>query len=162
MRLTILATVLSIITIAAPASAQGGHDHHRALNDRGKTFMGFDQEATAHHFIITREGGRIEVTAKNPRDVESIGQIRSHLRHIAEAFGKGDFELPMLVHGTTTVPGVAGMQAMKTSLSFVFEEIDRGGHVRITGASPDAIAAVHEFLRYQITDHRTGDPLIVR
>jgi hypothetical protein len=29
--------------------------------------------------------------------------------------------------------------------------------VRITTVNPDALAAVHEFLRFQISDHATGD-----
>jgi hypothetical protein len=31
--------------------------------------------------------------------------------------------------------------------------------VLIITADPDALSVVHEFLRFQITDHRTGDSL---
>ena len=149
------------LLMAAPAAAQ--HDqHHAALDARGATFMGFDQKATAHHFILTKEGGRIEVTAKDAKDTASVTQIRDHLRHIATVFGKGDFALPGLVHDTKAVPGVDAMKKHAASLTYTFEEIDRGAHVRITGASSEAIAAVHEFLRFQITDHKTGDPLTPR
>ena len=155
--------LLSGLTLASPAFAQNPHDqHHAALNERGKRFMGFDQQATVHHFILTKEGGRIEVTARTEDDAEAIRQVRSHLRHIAQAFDAGDFQLPTLIHDTKEVPGVEKMKALGSSLSYVFDEVDRGGHVRITGATPEAIAAVHEFLRFQITDHRTGDPLVVR
>jgi len=34
--------------------------------------------------------------------------------------------------------------------------------VRIVAKTPEARAAVHEFLRFQITDHRTGDPLTIQ
>jgi hypothetical protein len=30
--------------------------------------------------------------------------------------------------------------------------------VRIRTSDPEAVAAVHEFLRFQIRDHGTGDP----
>jgi len=33
--------------------------------------------------------------------------------------------------------------------------------VRITTRDGEALAAVHEFLRYQIREHHTGDPLTV-
>jgi hypothetical protein len=33
--------------------------------------------------------------------------------------------------------------------------------VRITTGNRDALKAVHEFLRYQIREHKTGDPLAV-
>ena len=32
----------------------------------------------------------------------------------------------------------------------------------ITAGTPAALEAVHGFLRYQIQEHRTGDPLTVR
>lgn len=32
----------------------------------------------------------------------------------------------------------------------------------ITTANPKALKAIHEFLRFQIEDHRTGDPKIVQ
>lgn len=154
-------TLCAAIVFAAPAAAQ--HDqHHAALDARGAKFMGFDQKATAHHFILTKDGGRIEVTANDPKDGTSVKQIRDHLRHIAMAFGQGDFAQPGLVHDSKVVPGVEAMKELGADLSFTVEEIDRGAHVRIAGSRPEAVAAVHEFLRFQITDHKTGDPLIVK
>jgi len=52
--------------------------------------MGFLQEKTTHHFVLLSAGGRIEVTANDSADTESIGSIREHLTHIASAFSKGD------------------------------------------------------------------------
>ncbi len=48
------------------------------------------------------------------------------------------------------------------SIRFTFEEIESGGRVRITTADPEALMSVHEFVRYQITEHRTGDPLTIQ
>jgi hypothetical protein len=158
-----LTSILFLLTtLAVPAFAQHPHDHHAALDARGKQFMGFDQQKTTHHFILLKDGGTIQVTANETRDSQSIAQIRDHLKHIAAVFAKGDFNLPALIHDTQAVPGVEAMRKNVAALAFTFEAIDRGGHVRITGKSPDAIAAVHEFLRFQITDHRTGDPLVVK
>lgn len=149
-------------TLAVPALAQNPHDHHAALNERGRQFMGFDQLKTTHHFILSNDGGRIQVTANDAKDAESISQVRSHLSHIAAVFAKGDFNLPSLIHDRKAVPGVDGMTQHAKALTFTFEEVPRGGHVRITGTTPEAIAAVHEFLRFQITDHKTGDSLVAR
>lgn len=158
----IVQTCLLTLTLVTPAIAQNPHDHHAALNERGRQFMGFDQVKTSHHFILLKDGGKIQVAANDASDAESIGQIRDHLKHIASVFAKGDFNLPSLIHDTKAVPGVEAMKAQLDALSFTFEAIDRGGHVRITGKTPEAIAAVHEFLRFQITDHKTGDPLLVK
>ena len=147
-----------LILCAAPAAAQH-EQHHAALDARGARFMGFDQKATTHHFILTKDGGRIEVTVKDPKDTTSTNQVREHLQHIAVVFGKGDFALPALVHDTKAVPGVDAMKKHASALAFTFEAIDKGGHVKIAGSTPEAVAGVHEFLRFQITDHKTGDPL---
>jgi hypothetical protein len=153
--------VCAALWFVAPAAAQ--HDqHHAALNERGARFMGFSQEATTHHFLLARDGGRIQVNANDAKDGESITQIREHLRHIAQVFGTGDFALPGLVHDRKAVPGVDAMKQHGADLTFAFEEIDRGAHVRITGSTPEAVAAVHAFLKFQIADHKTGDPLVVK
>jgi len=161
MKMMMMLLLSGAVLFASPAAAQ--HDqHHAALDARGAKFMGFDQKATAHHFILTKDGGRIVVTAKNAKDTAAVNQVRDHLRHIAMVFGKGDFALPGLIHDTQTVPGVQAMKRHAGALTFTIEEIDKGAHVRIEGSSPAAIAAVHEFLRFQITDHKTGDPLTPR
>jgi hypothetical protein len=58
-----------------------------------------------------------------------------------------------------TPPGVSAMERLKAETKYTFEETERGAHVRITTANADALRAVHEFLRFQIEDHQTGDPL---
>ena len=46
----------------------------------------------------------------------------------------------------------------KDAITWRYEEIERGGRVVITTADPAAKAAVQDFLRAQIAEHRTGDP----
>ena len=120
--------------------------------------MGFSHEKTTHHFLLRDDGGLIEVRANDTKDTESVDQIRSHLRHISEMFASGDFSAPMLVHSQNP-PGAAAMKRLKKEIRYQFEDIDGGARVRITTASPEAIKAIHQFLRFQITDHQTGDPL---
>jgi hypothetical protein len=62
----------------------------------------------------------------------------------------------MLIH-SQKVPGTEVMKLRKAEVSYRFEELARGGRVRITTKDKKALAAVHEFLRFQISDHRTGD-----
>ena len=54
------------------------------------------------------------------------------------------------------------MKAAGGALTYTFEETDRGGLIRISGSTPDSVAAAHEFLKFQIKDHETGDPLVVK
>lgn len=156
-----IAALLLAVTLIASLQ---DHKHHAGLNERGKQFMGFDQGAMAHHFILSPNGGRIEVTARATADAKSVADVRTHLRHIAKVFASGDFSIPALVHDrhNQPVPGVERMKGAGAALTYTFEEMDRGGRVNITGTTPDAVAAVHEFLRFQIKDHGTGDPLYVK
>jgi hypothetical protein len=138
-------------------------DKHRAdgVNQRGDHAMGFSHAKTTHHFRLAADGGSIEVTANDATDAASLEHIRTHLSHIAKLFKEGDFSMPMFIHGEAP-PGVAAMKQFKGDIGYTFETIERGGRVRIVTANAEAIAAIHEFLRYQIKDHQTGDPLEVK
>jgi hypothetical protein len=140
-------------TIQSPkSSSQHAMEHH------GEHVMGFSQTKTAHHFLLTKDGGVIEVSAKDPKDTVSEEQIRMHLQHITSAFARGDFTDPMEVHGQTP-PGVPTMKRLKAKIQYKFEETDRGGRVLIHSDNAKAIGAIHDFLRFQIREHHTGDSL---
>lgn len=132
-------------------------NEHAAMNHRGDQGMGFSQEKTTHHFRLSADGGAIEVSANDPRDTASRDQIRMHLGHIAKMFEQGNFEIPMFVHGKLP-DGAALMKKDKAAIRYTFEETQSGGSVRINTTNPEALKAVHSFLRFQIAEHRTGDP----
>ena len=137
------------------SSSQHDMEHH------GEDVMGFSQTKTAHHFLLTRDGGVIEVTAKDPKDTVSQNQIRMHLPHIATAFASGDFTDPMEVHDQTP-PGVPTMKRLKAQIQYKYEETNTGGRVLIHSDNTKAIDAIHDFLRFQIREHHTGDSLKVK
>jgi hypothetical protein len=62
----------------------------------------------------------------------------------------------MFVHSQVP-PGVPTMQKERADINYTFEELPAGGSVRIKSSNVSAIKAVHEFLRFQIEDHHTGD-----
>jgi hypothetical protein len=136
-------------------------EKQKALKKRGADVMGFDQDATTHHFKLTPDGGAIEVTAKIGADSAVVAEVRNHLRAIASEFARGNFNQPFQTHGE--VPsGVSVMQKSDRAISYRYEDLPLGGAVRIETKDTRAREAVHEFLRYQITEHRTGDPLEVK
>jgi hypothetical protein len=137
-----------------------GHDSHAAVNERGDHVMGFSHEKTTHHFRMYPNGGAIEVSANDAKDTASRDQIQTHLSHIAQMFTDGNFKAPMLVHDQVP-PGVPILQRLKTAITYRFEKTDRGGSIQITTANAEALQALYEFLRFQITDHKTGDPQTV-
>jgi hypothetical protein len=126
------------------------------MNERGEQGMGFSQTKTTHHFYLTKTGGIIQVEANAASDTVSRDQIRQHLGHIAMMFTGGNFDIPMFVHEQVP-PGVPEMQRLKSAISYKYEETEQGGRVRISSDDAQAVAAVQSFLRFQITEHKTGD-----
>ena len=133
-------------------------DHHAAVNNRGDHAMGFSHEKTTHHFRLLKDGGAIEVSSNDPKEADSRDQIRVHLKHIAASFSAGNFEMPMFIHDQMP-PGVPVMKRLRNQIKYEVESITGGARVRISSTNPEAVKAVQDFLRFQITDHQTGDPL---
>jgi hypothetical protein len=137
------------------------HDSHlMKVNERGDRAMGFSHEKTTHHFRLLTDGGAIEVITNDSQDPVSRDQIQKHLSHVSQMFAMGNFDAPMLTHGKVP-PGVPVLQKMKSEINYVYEESETGGRVRIKTINQEALEAVHEFLRFQINDHQTGNSLEV-
>ena len=141
--------------VSAQTTKQPDHAH---LEERGNTGMGFEQGKTTHHFLLTKDGGVIQVSANSADDKASIEQIQMHLHHIAAAFASGDFDIPMFVHDQTP-PGVPVLKRLRKKLHYKLETTDSGGRVVISTANIEVRHALWDFLRFQITEHKTGDPL---
>lgn len=162
-----LACLLAALGIVpASAAAQSGHAHQgagtghqqhapdsafAAVQARGKVAMGVDQYTSRHRFDDLSDGGRIELQ-RDPADTAGVRTIREHLQGIARAFAEGNFETPGFVHDRE-VPGVRLLAARRDRIRYEFRPLPGGGEVRITTRDPDAVAAVHEFLAFQRTDH---------
>ena len=151
---------LALLQQPKDASICPTHDMHMTLNERGEMGMGFSQTATTHHFLLTPAGGIIQVESNDSADAASRDSIRMHLHNIAHAFQTGDFDIPMFVHDTTP-PGVAVMKQRIKAIRYTIEETPNGGRVIIQTRDKAALNAIHTFLRFQITEHKTGDPLAI-
>jgi hypothetical protein len=134
------------------------HDAHAQMNERGEKGMGFSQTDTTHHFFLNSSGGVIQIEVKDSADVSDRANIRMHLTHIAKAFENGDFDIPMFVHDTVP-PGVPEMKKLREQIHYSFAETPNGGRVVISSTDKEALTAIHKFLRFQIEEHKTGDPL---
>lgn len=164
-RTSYFAATLMVLAFASAGCAQNthdaskdkGHSHHDEVMKNGEKAMGFSQTKTTHHFLLMADGGVIRVEVSYAADTENRDKIRSHLKEIAAQFSEGAFKTPFAVHGKMP-PGVPVMDELKKEIEYKFEERENGAQVRITTKNAKALAAVHEFLRFQIEDHQTGDP----
>ena len=125
---------------------------HEAMNHRGETAMGFSQHATKHTFRLLADGGTIEVRANDPKDAKSVEAIRAHLREIAKSFAAGNFAKPQFIHDRLP-DGAEEMKELRKTISYRYENLPKGGRVRISTRERKAIDAVHRFLRFQIEEH---------
>lgn len=164
-------TMLLIVSLAIPALAcgqstttcpmlaqhqQADNPHAAGVDSRGDQAMGFSHEKSSHHFRLYPDGGAIEIQTNAPDDTATRDQIRMHLAHIAQMFAAGDFEVPMFIHDTVP-PGASTMKSKRGVIAYAFEPTPDGGRIRITTADTEALEAIHQFLAFQIQDHRTGD-----
>jgi hypothetical protein len=154
------AAMLAALAIALSASSQTDRahpSHHADVDKHGAEAMGFDQQKTTHRFQLTRDGGVIRVVAKDAADTASIEQIRMHLSHQARMFANGDFAAPQHTHGTVP-PGVPVMIKLKDTITYNYASLPDGAELRLRTANVQALSAIHQFLKFQIEDHETGDP----
>jgi hypothetical protein len=151
---------LTTMLILCAYAQQTPDPHHEGVVQRGDHVMGFSHEKTIHHFRLTPDGGTIEALAINPSDSASREQIRTHLEHIAQMFHNGNFNAPMLIHAQTP-PGVPTMKKLRNDIRYIVEETPNGARLKVSSRNPQAVAAIHDFLKFQIQDHQTGDPLSI-
>jgi TusA-related sulfurtransferase len=65
------------------------------------------------------------------------------------------------MHGQVP-PGVPTMQKMKDEIRYQFRKSPQGGKLRISSSKPAAVEAIHQFLKFQIQSHQTGDPMTLQ
>jgi hypothetical protein len=128
------------------------------LKKRGALAMGFDQDKASHHFYLTEAGGVIEVSVNEDTDAETRKQVRDHLRAISQQFAEGVFTSPIATHAEVP-PGVPVMRERKARITYRCTETPTGAQVVISTTDRKARRAVHDFLKYQIREHGTGDPV---
>jgi hypothetical protein len=153
--------LIAFLVVAAPILAQSA-EHARGVDTRGDKGMGFPHDKVTHHFGLTKTGGFIAAQVKDPADLDAAKpMITGHFAHIADAFKDGDFSLPMFIHDREP-PGVPQMKKLKAEINYDFHETPQGGRIDITTSNPKALQAIHQFLAFQIKDHRTGDSVAVK
>ena len=148
-------------TQGKPPDPRESHPGHAEMVARGNQAMGFDQARASHHFILANDGGNIEIHVNERNDADTRRRIVTHLEQVQRDFKAGQFASPAAIHAVSEPPGTREMTKLRDHIDYRFESSRFGGRIIITARHADALTAVHAFLRYQITEHRTGDPLTV-
>ena len=162
MRILIAGVLMAGLCAAAtpqdkPAQDKTSSDaHHHDVAEKGDHVMGFSHEKATHHFRLYTDGGAIEVEAIDPQDTVTRDAIQGHFSHIVKMFAAGDFTAPLLIHSQNP-PGSETMKRLREKIDYRLTATAKGGRIRITTRNPEALNAVHAFLRFQVSDHETGD-----
>jgi hypothetical protein len=150
-----LAVALLVASCATSTKTRNDDSAFAAVQTRGAAVMGVDQYTSAHVFEDLADGGRIALVRKDSSDSAGVATIRGHMRNIADAFAKGDFSAPGMVH-MQKVPGTDVMAAKRAAIRYQVADLPGGAEVRLTTADPAAVSAIHEFLAFQRMDHRAA------
>jgi hypothetical protein len=157
---SLLLTALSGLTVLVACSHRANPESapriepdssFAAMQARGRMAMGVDQHTSTHRFDALPDGGRIELQ-RDLDDSLGIAQIRAHLRLIQHAFEAGDFSTPQFVH-MQTMPGTAVMAKKRASIAYSYHDLPRGGEVVMKTSDAEALAAIHDFMGAQRTEH---------
>lgn len=123
------------------------------MDHRHGDLIGVDRKALVHRFVKVPGGGDVEL---NRRSGDSTGaaQVRVHLAIVSDAFKRGDFSIPGVVHEKP----VAGTDVMTRKASVITYEVTAsqdGAILRIRTSDPEALRAIHSFIDFQAREHRT-------
>ncbi len=128
-----------------------------ALLTRINKVVGFDSERVQRHFYVLKNGGAIEVLANDANDAATIKAIQSYLKKESELYTKGNFENASAMYGKAP-DGTITLKKLRDDVSFVMVPEENGAVLRMLTVNPQAKNAIHDYLKYQIDQLKTGDP----
>lgn len=148
---------LILITMAA-AQAQAAAPTAPELKTRFSKALGTDVDKVAQHYYLVKNGGVIELSAKDPNDTATVKAIQKYLDMQKDLFEKGKNESETEVHGKMP-DGAPAMKKLRNDITFYSSKTDEGGVLRMFTVSDQAKQAVYEYIKWEIGEHQTGDAL---
>lgn len=123
-----------------------------AMLERGNVAMGFNQSLIHHHFMATTTGGEIMIMSTNMSDINTINEIRLHVKDIQYEFSQGNFTKPFYIHAQD-VPGTDVMITKKNLIQYSVKDIDEGSVLILTTNDTELLNAIQQFMNFQSSQH---------
>lgn len=120
--------------------------------ERGNVAMGFNQTKIHHHFMSTTTGGEIMIMSENMSDVQTINEIKSHVKDIQYEFSKWNFTKSFYIHAQI-VPGTDMMTAKMNLIHYSIKDIDCGSVLILTTNDTELLNAIQQFMNFQSGQH---------
>jgi hypothetical protein len=144
-----VALVLFLGCSTALAQTTQEHVHHM-----GSNVMPFDLARTIHIFRMTDTGGvqRVVVREATEQDQDQVAMIQQHLKHEAEAFQRGEYSDPAMLHGPD-MPGLKDLQTGKRQIRISYSALPDGAEITFTTTNRHLLTAVHRWFGAQLSEH---------
>ena len=123
-----------------------------AMLERGNIAMGFNQTNIHHHFMSTTTGGEIMIMSTNMSDIQTINEIKLHVKDIQYEFSQGNFTKPFYIHAQI-VPGTDVMTAKMNLIHYSIKDIDGGSVLILTTNDTQLLNAIQRFMNFQSSQH---------
>lgn len=139
--------ILVFVATIASAETKQEHIHHKAHD-----VMPFDLKKTRHIFHMTDSGGVERVIAIDASDKDQVILIQQHLQHEAEAFQRGDYSDPEMLHGVN-MPGLNELRTEYGQISVRYAALPDGGEITFETAELHLLTAIHKWFGAQLSEH---------
>ncbi len=151
--LFLLSSLTSIAWSQSPASRE------IELNSRFSKALGVDANKIVQHYYLVKNGGVIEFAAKDSSDNAAISAVQKYFETQKDLFEKGRNDADADVHGK--IPdGMLILKKLRNEITFFAVKNEDGGALRMFSTNDQARQAIQDFLKFQINEHKTGDPLV--
>ena len=151
--LTILITFLALTSAAV---AQAPADSDQEVPARFARALGVSLDKVVVHFYLVKNGGVVELAAKDPNDNTTIAALQKYLQNQKDLWEKGKEAAVSEVHSKP--PECANiMRKLRNDITFYAAKTDAGGVLRMFSINEQAKNAIQDYFKYEIAEHKTGD-----
>jgi hypothetical protein len=154
-----VAPVILVLIVASLAWSQTPPTGDSDINARFSKSLGTDANRIFQHYYLVKNGGVIEFTAKDPADNASVAAVQKYLATQKDLFEKGKNEGDADVHGKIA-DGVPVLKKLRNEITFFTVKNEDGAVLRMFSTNDQARQAIQDFIKFQINEHKTGDPLV--
>ena len=152
--LTIFVALLAFTNLAAAQAPAGDPDQEIA--QRFSHSLGVTLDKVVVHFYLVKNGGVIELAAKDANDNTTINALQKYLQNQKELWEKGKESAVTEVHAKPPEAALT-MRKLRNDITFYMAKTDNGGVLRMFSINDQAKNAIQDYLKYEIAEHKTGD-----
>lgn len=145
---------LSAILVTAQSAAP---NPEQEVDARFSRAMGVSLDKVTVHFYLVKNGGVMELLAKDPGDNSTVEALQKYLQNQKDLWEKGKETAVTDVH-LRAPESAATMRRLRNDITFYAAKMDNGGVLRMFSINDQARTAIQDYMKFEIAEHNTGDP----